>query len=92
MPPLLAVEKLDIVTVSPLQTTCPGIVLTCPLGFIVIVNVVGVPGHEVAPLVLNGVTVMVPVIGVAPVFVPTKLIVVVPVATSPIKGLLFVQE
>jgi hypothetical protein len=67
-------------------------VLTCPLGLIVIVKVVGVPGHEVAPLVLNGVTVMVPVMGVVVVFVPIKLIAVVPVATSPIAGLLFVHE
>ena len=67
-------------------------VLTCPLGFTVIVKVVGVPGHEVAPLVLNGVTVMVPVMGEVPVFVPVKLIAVVPVATSPIAGLLFVHE
>ena len=67
-------------------------VSTCPLGLIVIIKVIGVPGHEVAPLVLNGVTVMVPDIGAVPVFVPTKLIPVVPVATSPIAGLLFVQE
>jgi hypothetical protein len=67
-------------------------VLTCPLGLTVIVKVVGVPGHEVAPLVLNGVTVMVPVMGVVVVFVPIKLIAVVPVATSPIDGLLFVHE
>ena len=77
---------------SPLQTTCPGMVLTCPLGLTVIVKVVGVPGHEVVPLVLNGVTVMVPEIGKVPVFVAVKLIAVVPEATSPIKGLLFVQE
>ena len=67
-------------------------VLTCPLGLTIIVKVVGVPGHEVAPLVLNGVTVMVPVMGEVPVFVPVKLIAVVPVATSPIAGLLFVHE
>ena len=65
-------------------------VLTCPLGLIVIVNVVGTPGHELAPI---GVTVMVPVMGAVPLFVPVKLIaLVVPVAASPIAGLLFVHE
>ena len=56
------------------------------------VKVVGVPAQEVLPLVLYGVTVMVPVIAVVLVFVAVKLIAVVPEATSPIKGLLFVQE
>lgn len=56
------------------------------------VNVKGVPGHEVAPLVLYGVTVMVPVIGAVPVFVPVKLIAVVPVAASPMAGFVFVHE
>jgi hypothetical protein len=56
------------------------------------VNVEGVPGHEVAPLVLYGVTVMVPVIGAVPVFVPVKLIAVVPIAASPMAGLVFVHE
>ena len=88
----MVVEKLAIVTKSPLQATCPGMVLTCPLGLIVIVNVIGVPGHEVAPLVLNGVTVMVPKMGAFPVFVPVKLIAVVPEAASPIAGLLFDHE
>jgi predicted PurR-regulated permease PerM len=55
------------------------------------VNVVGVPGQEVAPLVLYGVTVMVPVIGAVPVFVPVKLIADVPEATSPMAVLLLVQ-
>jgi hypothetical protein len=35
---------------------------------------------------------MVPEIGKVPVFLAVKLIAVVPEATSPIKGLLFVQE
>lgn len=55
------------------------------------VNVVGVPGQEVAPLVLYGVTVMVPVIGAVPMFVPVKLIADVPEATSPMAVLLLVQ-
>ena len=67
-------------------------VSTCPKGLIVIVNVMGSPGHEVAPLVLKGVTLIIPVIGAFPVFIPVKLIAEVPVATSPIAGLLFVQE
>ena len=55
------------------------------------VKVVGVPAHEVAPLVLYGVTVMVPVTGVVPVFVPVKLIADVPAATSPMAVLLLVH-
>ena len=55
------------------------------------VKVVGVPGHEVAPLVLYGVTVMVPVTGVVPVFVPVKLIADVPLATSLMAVLLLVH-
>ena len=92
VPPVFIVVKSAMVTESPLHTTCPGIVFTCPFGLTVIVNVIGVPGHEVPPLVLKGVTVIVPVIGLVPVLVPVKFIVVVPEATSPIEGLLFVQE
>ena len=61
-------------------------------GLTVIVKVIGVPGHEVEPLVLNGVTVMVPEIGVAPVFVAVKLIPLVPDAPRPMAVLLLVQE
>jgi hypothetical protein len=65
---------------------------TCPAGLTVMVKVIGVPAQEVLPLVLYGVTVMVPVIAVVLVFVAVKLIAVVPAAPSPMAGLLLVQE
>ena len=65
--------------------------LTCPFGLMVIVKVIGVPGQEVAPLVLKGVTVINPDIGLVPVFVLVKLIALVPDAPRPMAVLSFVQ-
>lgn len=55
------------------------------------VNVIGVPVQVVPPLVNDGVTVMVPVIGAAVVLVATKPMLPVPLAARPIAVLLFVQ-
>ena len=55
-------------TNSPLQCTCGKGVLTCGVGFTVIVNVIGVPEQIVPPFSNFGVTVIVWTIGVVPVF------------------------
>ena len=61
------------------------------VGFTVMVKVVGVPA-QVVPLVYTGVTVTVAVIGAVVAFVVTKdAIFPVPLATSPMAVLLFVQ-
>ena len=81
----------------------PGQTLSFPVieqdgdGFTVIVNVFGVPGHTVAPLVLTGVTVIVAVTGVVPLFTATKAGMIgvptgaEPLAANPIDVLLFTQ-
>ena len=57
-----------------------------------IVKVVGVPLQPTEPLVKRGVTVIVAVTGVVPVFTAVKLAMSpVPVAPRPIEGVLFVQ-
>jgi hypothetical protein len=57
------------------------------------VNVIGVPGQLTPPAVYVGVTVIVPEIGVVPVFVAVSAIgLLVPLAGKPMDGLLFVQD
>jgi hypothetical protein len=69
------------------------VILQGGIGFTVIVNVIGVPGQLTPPAVYVGVTVIVPEIGVVPVFVAVPLIgLPVPLAGKPIAGLLFVQD
>ena len=66
-------------------------------GFTVIVNVFGVPGHVVAPLVLTGVTVIVAVTGAGPLLTAIKAGMIgvptgaEPLAANPIVVLLFTQ-
>ena len=56
------------------------------------VNVIGVPVQLMPPLVNTGVTVMVAVTGVLPVLIPINDgMVLVPLAPSPIDGLLLIQ-
>lgn len=79
------------VTVVPAHTTWLATGLTDGIGFTVIVNVTGVPGH-VTPLLKFGVTVMVATCGVVPALVATKLAILpAPDAASPIPVLLLVQ-
>lgn len=70
--------------VLPLQIVVGLTVDTFGVGFTVIVNVCGAPVHVTEPLVKLGVTVMVAVTGVVPVFVAVKeAMFPVPVAGSP---------
>ena len=55
--------------VSPLQNTKGVGLSTCPEGFMVIVNVFGVPSHVTLLLVKCGVTVTVASIGLVPVLI-----------------------
>ena len=77
---------------APVQTRSSGTGLTVGVGLTVMVNVLGVPVHVTPALVKRGVTVMVAVMGVLPVLVAGKAAMFpVPLAASPIAGLLLVQ-
>ena len=77
---------------SPLQTTIFEMVFTCPLGFIVIVNVFAGPIQFVPPLAKVGVTVIVAIIGLVELFTGVKIgIFPVPEVAKPMLGVSFVQ-
>ena len=66
--------------------------LTTAVEFTVMVNVLGVPGQLMPPLVNTGVTVMVAVTGVLPVLMAINDgMVLVPLAPNPMDGLLLIQ-
>ena len=68
------------------------IALTLPVGFTVMVNVLGVPAVLIPPLVYVGVTVIVAVIGAVVVLLTVKAAMLpVPLAARPIPGVSFVQ-
>ena len=89
-PPVLAVVN-TIFCADPLQITISGGSLTCPSGFTVMVNVLGVPEQLVPPLLKTGVTVIVPVMGEVTVFAAVNEIFPEPVAGKPMPVLLLVQ-
>ena len=65
---------------------------TVGVGFTVMVKFCGVPAHVAPALVYDGVTVIVPVIGVVPALVAVKLgMLPLPLAPKPIAVLLFDQ-
>lgn len=80
------------VVVAPLHNTWLAGTFTFAVGLTVIVNVVGVPGQLVPPLVNTGVTVMVAVTGVVPLLIAVNDgMMLVPDAPRPIDVLLLVQ-
>lgn len=87
-------EKLIVCVGAPLHIVCDvGAAETVGVGFTVIVTVAGVPVH-VTPLFVNeGVTVIVAVTGVVPVFTAVNegMLLLEPLAARPMLGLLFVQ-
>lgn len=90
--PATVPEKLMAAVVALLHTTWLDIAFTVGEGLTVIVNVFAVPVHVLPPLVNEGVTVMVAVTGVLPELTAVKEpILPVPLAASPIDGVLFVQ-
>ena len=75
-----------------LQTVWLEMVFTVGEGFTVMVYVLGVPKQVVPPLVNDGVTVMVAVTGMVPLFVAVNApIFPEPLAANPIDGVLFTQ-
>lgn len=90
IPPVFTVVNTTFCVV-PLQITISGGSLTCPSGFIVILNVLEGPGQLVPPLMKTGVTVIVPVMGKVVVFVAVNDISPLPDAGSPMPALLLVQ-
>lgn len=77
------------VVAAPLHTVWLPTAFTVGVGFTVMVNVLGVPGHPLAV----GVTVMVAVTGVVPVLVAVNTpMFPLPEAAKPMEGVLFVQE
>jgi hypothetical protein len=83
--------KATAVVLAPLQRTWFDTTLTVGVGFTVMVKVLGVPGQEVPPLVITGVTVMVAVIGAIVKLLAVNEMFPVPLAANPIEGSLFVQ-
>ena len=75
------------------QIVCDeGVAVACGVGLTVIVNVIGVPVHVTPALVYVGVTVIVAVTGTLVRFTAMNdAILPVPVAASPMLGVLFVQ-
>ena len=77
----------------PSHTTCESGWITCAEGFTVIVNVTGVPGHDIPGLVKVGVTTTVATIGVLPLLVAVNKGRLNPdTPINPIEGALLVQE
>ena len=76
---------------DPLHNTWLATGFTAGIGFTVMVNVTGVPVQVTPPFVNVGVTVMLPVIGAPVVLVAIKLRLPLPLAASPIAGLVLVQ-
>lgn len=90
--PATVPEKFTAAVGALLHTTWLATAFTVGAGFTVIVNVFAVPVHVLPPLVKEGVTVMVAVTGVMPAFNAVKEpIFPVPLAASPIDGVLLVQ-
>ena len=87
---LFGLVKVTVVMASPEQVVCVAEdALIVGVGFTVIVNVLEVPVQPFA----DGVTVIVAVTGVLPVLIAAKeAMLPVPLAASPIDGLLLVQE
>lgn len=86
--PVTVPAKFTAVVLAPLHTVWLPTAFTVGVGFTVMVNVLGVPGH---PLAL-GVTVMVAVTGVLPVLVAVKApMFPLPDAANPMEGVLFVH-
>ena len=92
VPPVFVVPKFTAVVGRPLQTVWFEIVLTCPFGLTVMVNVLTAPVHVTVPFAYEGVTVMVAITGAVPVFVALKAAIFPdPLAANPIEGLSFTQ-
>jgi hypothetical protein len=90
--PATAPPKLTAAVLAPLQTIWLLTAFTVGVGLTVIVKVRGVPVQVTPPLVKLGVTVMVATTGAVPAFTPTKeAMLPVPLAASPIEGVLLVQ-
>ena len=92
VPPVFVVLKFIVLVCTPLQTVWFEIVLTCPFGFTVIVNILGVPKQVTTPLIYEGVTVMVAITGVEPEFKALKAAIFPePLPANPIEGVSFNQ-
>ena len=92
VPPVLLVPKVTTVVFDPLQTTWFGGSLTCAEGFTVIEKLSEGPVQLAPPLVNVGVTVIVAVTGEVPALIAAnEPIFPVPLAASPIAGVLLVQ-
>jgi len=92
VPPVVGLVKFTAVVFALLHTTWFGTAVTVAVGLTVIVNVEGVPTHVTAPLVYEGVTVIVAVTGAVVALVATKdAILPVPEAARPMDVVLFVQ-
>ena len=86
--PATVPPKVTAVVAAPLQSVWLGTVFTVGVGFTVMVNVVGVPGHPLAV----GVTVMVAVTDVVPVFTALKeAMFPLPEPAKPMDVVVFVQ-
>lgn len=92
VPPEFWVEKSTEAIVSPAQTVLLLTVLTCPLGFMVIVKVLEVPVQLVPPFEKVGVTVIVAWMGLVVVFTGVNTgIAPVPEVLIPIPAVVLVQ-
>jgi hypothetical protein len=86
------VAKFTAAVVAPLQTTWLLTTLTVAVGLTVIAKVPAAPVQVVPPLVSEGVTVMVALMGAVVVLLTVKAAILpVPLAARPIPGLLLVQ-
>lgn len=86
------VAKFTAAVVAPLQTTWLLTTLTVAVGLTVIAKVPAAPVQVVPPLVSEGVTVMVALMGAVVVLLTVKAAILpVPLAVRPIPGLLLVQ-
>jgi len=86
--PVTVSTKVMAVVDEPLHKVCGVMSFTVGIGFTVIVNVSGVPAHPLA----EGVTVMVAITGVVPVFVAVnEFMLPFPLAANPMDGVLLVQ-
>jgi hypothetical protein len=86
------VAKFTAAVVAPLQTTWLLTTLTVAVGLTVKVKVPAAPIQVVPPLVSEGVTVMVALMGAVVVLLTVKAAILpVPLAVRPIPGLLLVQ-
>ena len=93
VPPVRFVPKVTTGVAPLLQTTKSAGSFTCAVGFTVMIKFSEEPTQDTPPLVKVGVTVTVAVTGDVPPFnAVNDAILPVPLAASPMAGLLFTQE